>query len=154
MRVKIRDTAFGGGMLLISGLFWLETRKSQYQVAKEQDYGFDPAFFPRILLLLWALLSAVIILRALVSETEEVEAPLWHRFVYAVALTAFYMLAMNYIGFLFASIPYTAAFMLVFGYRHRVIMPLVAVVFPTVTWWIFVFPLHIPLPVSPWFTRL
>lgn len=154
MRVKFRDTAFAGGMLLINGLFWMETRKSQYQVAKEQDYGFDPAFFPQILLILWALLSVAIFLRALLSKTEEVEAPLWHRFIYAVVLTALYLLAMDHVGFLFASIPYAAAFMLIFGYRHPVIMPLVAVVFPTVTWWLFVFPLQIPLPISPWFTRL
>lgn len=154
MRVKVRDITFAGVLLAINGLLWLETWKSQYQQAQEQDYGFNPAFFPQILLTLWAILSVAIIVQTLLRDVGDVQAPVWHRFIYGVALTGLYLLAMNFVGFLLASIPYAAAFMFIFGYRHRYIMPLIAVVFPTVTWWVFVFLLQMPLPVSPWFTRL
>ena len=154
MREKTRDTVFAGVLLAVNGLFWLETQKPQYKQVQAQDYGFDPAFFPQILLVLWAIFSVVIIVCALLSQASEVESPVWRRFFYGVAITGIYLLAMSYIGFLFASIPFAAAFMLIFGYRHRIILPLIAVVFPTVIWWLFVFPLHMPLPISPWFSRL
>ena len=139
-------------MLAVNILLWRQSLKPEYADAQAQDYGFSPNFFPQILLSIWALLCVVMIVRAVILVRRDDEPPLWGRLFIAVALTAVYIFLVGEIGFLLASIPFAAAFMLLFGYRQPVVITAVTLVFPVATWWIFTELLKIYLPTSPWFT--
>lgn len=152
MNTNIRDIAFASAMLGLNAVFWRESFKPQYQDTLAQDYGFSPVFFPQIILSIWAILCGVIIIRALLTAKTTEEAPIWKNLFSAIALTAGYIFLVNQAGFLIASIPFAASFMIVFGYRRPVVIASVSLIFPVATWWIFTHPLQIVLPSSPWFT--
>lgn len=152
MTSRTRDIAFACAMLAINILIWMESLKPQYSDAQAQDYGFTPAFFPQILLSIWALLCVVLIVRSLVLARTEHAAPLWGRLFSAFLITGAYIFLVDQVGFLLASIPFAAGFMFIFGYRNPVVMAAVALVFPVATWWVFTHLLQIVLPTSPWFT--
>lgn len=154
MRKGVRDIIFGTCMLAVGGLLWWETSKPRYQADKVQDYGFDPAFFPRVLLGLWFLLTIVILARSVVVWSQEVEPQNWGRLAGSVVLSAAYIWLMDGIGFLFASVAFAIAIMVFLGLRRPMWIGLVGVLFPLLTWYCFVFLLQIPLPTSPWFVRL
>lgn len=140
-------------MLAINLLLWMESLKPQYSNAQEQDYGFSPAFFPQILLSVWTLLCVVMIVRSLILAKTEVAAPLWGKLFAAFVITGIYVALVDQIGFLMASVLFSAGFMYIFGYRRPVILTAVAVIFPVTTWWVFTHLLQIVLPTSPWFTN-
>ena len=154
MREGLRDIIFGAVMLVVAALLFLETTNPAYQQAGVLGYGFSPAFFPRILLIIWAALSVILIIRALPALHREIDKPDWGKLAGAVAITLGYIGLISLVGFAFASIVFAAALMLFLGYRQVVPVALVAVIFPLVTWYVFTFLLHISLPTSPWFNRL
>lgn len=154
MRVGVRDTSFGAVMLAAAGLLWLETGKEAYQEGGVLGYGFDPAFFPRILIVLWSAAALLLILRSIAFWAEQAAAPRWGMAGLAVALTGLYVLLIGKIGFLFASMAFMALLMPLMGYRRLPVILPVAVLFPIAVWYTFNFLLFIPLPTSPWFVRL
>ncbi|MEZ5738058.1 MAG: tripartite tricarboxylate transporter TctB family protein [Burkholderiaceae bacterium] len=154
MRQGLRDLLFSLLMLGIGGFLWWETTKDSYQQDKMQDYGFDPAFFPRILIGLWMAMAVVILLGSFRDWAARMEGQRWGKLAGALALTSAYAAAMHVIGFLFASIPFSALMMVWLGFRRPVIVMAIAVLFPLLTWYSFVHLLNIPLPVSPWFSRM
>ena len=154
MREGVRDIVFGIAMLAAAALLFLETTSPAYQQAGVLGYGFSPAFFPRILLIIWAALSIILIIRALPALHRQIDKPDWGKLAGAVAITLGYVGLIAVIGFAFASIVFAAAFMTFLGYRRVVPVALVALIFPLVTWYVFTFLLHISLPTSPWFNRL
>lgn len=141
-------------MLVIAGLLWLETSRPAYQDATVLGYGFNPGFFPRILIGIWAALAVLLVLRALPRWRVPIDRPDWHGVAGVVVITAGYVALMREIGFLFASMAFALALMLVLGYRQWLVVLPVALLFPLVTWYTFVFLLQIQLPTSPWFVRL
>ena len=154
MRQGFRDMLFSLGMLGVAGLLWWETSRPKYQADKLQDSGFDPAFFPRIMLGLWVIIGVALLVRSFKSWTVPAEAQNWPKLIGSLVLVAFYAAAINYLGFLFASIPFMALFVALLGFRRPVVLLVVAVLFPLITWYTFVHLLSISLPVSPWFTRM
>ena len=150
----LRDILFGAFALMCGAILWWETTKPKYQVDKVQDYGFDPAFYPRILIVIWVVLAIAIAVRGLKRMTVRMEPQRWFMFLGSAALTAAYMIAMDLIGFLFSSIAFALLIMPFLGFRKPLVIGLVAVLFPLATWYCFVFLLKIPLPTSPFFTRL
>lgn len=155
LRESSRDLVFGCLSLLTSGLLFLESTSDKY-VITAQDYGFNPVFFPRILLILWMLLSLVVVFRGVATfkrpsaePADSLERPLL-----AFLLTCAYTVLMHIVGFLFSSVLFCAAFMLLFGYRRLSVVLPTAVVFNVLVWYIFTFTLGVVLPASPWFDRL
>lgn len=152
MNSRIRDLVFTSVMLAINAFLWWQSGRPRYSNALAQDYGFDPNFFPKILLSIWAVLCVILIVRALVISQPDSPTPLWGRLLTAFILTAVYIFLVGQIGFLLATFPFAAAFMLLFGYRQPVVISTVTVIFPIATWWIFTKILKIYLPLSPWFS--
>ena len=150
----LRDIWFGAFAIAVGALLWWETTKPKYQVDKVQDYGFDPAFFPRILIVMWILLAAAMILRGLTRLKLPADEQDWRTLAGALACTFAYAAAINWIGFLFASIAFAAVIIPLLGFRKPLIALAIASLFPLATWYCFVFLLKIPLPASPWFTRM
>lgn len=151
MRQIVRETALGIVMLLLSALLWIETLKPQYLGNEDLNYGFPPSFYPRILLSIWAALSVLIVARAWMTPSTRVFHARWKRAATAVALTAAFLAAITQVGFLLASVPFMAAFMVALGYRRPVAVVLIALIFSVAGWWIMTGPLQITLPKSPWF---
>jgi putative tricarboxylic transport membrane protein len=151
---SIRDIAFGLVMLAGGGLFWWEMSKPRYQVDRMQDYGFDPVFFPRILIYIWLGLALLMVARALLFTGRPGDSQNWGAVLGTILLVFFYAGAISFVGFLFASVPFAAALMLFLGFRRPLIVGAVSLLFPLVTWYCFNFLLNIPLPTSPWFVRM
>ena len=153
MSSRLRDIVFFSLLLIVNLLLWRHSLLPQYTNIQAQDYGFSPNFFPQILLSFWAVICAFLILRALVSADVKEATPLWGRLLTAITLTGVYVLLVGQIGFLLASIPFAASFMLLFGYRKYIVIGAVTIIFPIATWWIFTKVLKIYLPMSPWFSN-
>lgn len=125
------------------------------------DYGFSPVFFPEILLFVWLALSLLLAAKATLSilssatnlgrETSETS---FVKPFLCFCLSVFYTFLITKIGFLFASIIFSIFFIRLFGYdRWSVAIP-ISLIFPIVIWYVFNFSLHVPLPTSPWFSRI
>jgi len=151
---SIRDIALGLAMLAGGGLFWWEMSKPRYQVDRMQDFGFDPVFFPRILIYIWLGLALLMVIRALLSPGRSSAGQNWVTVIGTIVLILLYAAAIGFVGFLFASVPFAAAFMLYLGFRRPLIVVAVSLLFPLVTWYCFNYLLSIPLPTSPWFVRM
>lgn len=154
MSQGLRDVVLGTFALLCSLALWWETTKPQYHGDNFQDYGFDPAFYPRILIAIWALLAIGVALRGLREMNVPMPEQNWLPLGGSVVIVAAYMVAMDYIGFLFASVAFSFVIMPFLGFRNPIIVGLVAILFPLATWYCFVFLLKIPLPTSPFFVRM
>ena len=154
MQRSIRDIAFGLVMLAGGAVFWWEMSKPRYQVDRMQDYGFDPVFFPRILIYIWLGLALLMVARALLFTGRAGDSQNWGAVLGTILLVLLYAGAISFVGFLFASVPFAAALMLFLGFRRPLIVGAVSLLFPLVTWYCFNFLLSIPLPTSPWFVRM
>lgn len=154
MRRDRLDVIFGAAMLVVAGFLWREAARLAAGDTGFFGFGFDPGFFPRILLGFWALLAAVVLARGLRGAAGRTETPQWGRLALLMGLTALYVLGITTIGFAFASVAFLLVLLPVLGCRRPVVVLPVAVIFPLVTWYVFVFFLQIVLPVSPWFDRI
>lgn len=147
---SIRDAVLGSVMLVIAALLWIETTRPQYDGIAALNYGFPPSFYPRILLTIWIAMALAILVKSRRTGAAAPVQRLGHLILYMV-LTAAYVLLVGAAGFLLASIPFTAAFMLAMGYRQPVAIAVISILFPIVVWWVMTAPLKIVLPTSPWF---
>lgn len=119
--------------------------------------GRGPVFFPRILLVIIALLSAAVMAQSLLRGqlAEDGSTPFEWRQALSVALaaavTGLYLYLIYVVGYLLASIAFSFVLPLVFGYRRWIAIAVFAAVYATVTWYVFEVIFHIVLPKSPWF---
>ena len=119
--------------------------------------GRGPMFFPRILLGIMLFLSTGVLIQSLTrgNAAEDGATAFAWRDVLPVAaaavITGVYLYLIYVIGYLFASVAFSFALPLVFGYRRWAITAAFAVVYATVTWYVFEMIFRIVLPKSPWF---
>lgn len=156
MRQGILDLAFGSAMLATGALLFHESFApgSSQLLAGHQ---FSPMFYPRILLVIWMLLSLTLIGRAVLLLKSDLLADrlnvlrvgacmVWCGIYVAWLVPA--------VGFLIASVPFAFVLTIFLGARHKVWVPTVSIVFPVAVWYVFQSILSIPLPRSPWFLNL
>jgi hypothetical protein len=154
---------FSLGSILAAVLLLVHAGSEKY-VAGIADYGFSPVFFPEILLIVWLGLSLVLAIKSFLGMRLELEDPDALSLekdanriappILCLILTVLYSVLMVQIGFLFSSVLYSIAFMLIFGYRRMLAILLISTIFPVILWYVFNFSLHMPLPTSPWFSRI
>lgn len=155
MRRAALDLVFGLVLLAIGGFLFWETMQPKYADTMGLGVASDPAFYPQLLLSVWLLVAAILVLRALRDHgVGRIESQNWAGLFGIVLLTGAYVWLMGRIGFLFASISFVLAAALALGYRRAWIALLIAVGFPALVWYLFVFVLQITLPFSPWFDRI
>ena len=121
------------------------------------DYGFSPVFLPLILIYAWLGLSVLILLRGLALRKKQANTGAkidLSRSVIGFLLTCAYAFLMLKIGFFAASVLYAFSFMTILGYRRKIPLLGVSVIFPALMWYVFTFLLNVSLPVSPWFSRI
>ena len=155
-----RTLKFGAASALCAVLLLIHARSERYS-AGMADYGFSPVFFPEILLFFWLGLSLLLAFKAWVeirgSKPEVPNVLSEHSFrrpVMCFGVTTVYSVLILQIGFLFASMLFAIIFIRLFGYKKWAVAIPIAIVFPVVIWYVFNFSLHVPLPVSPWFSRI
>ena len=153
MRRGTQDILFGAVMLAIAAFFWWESGAARYQTAMV-GHSFGPAFYPRILLVLWLLLAGLLVARGAVRRGEPVAAQAWRPLAGFVAITGAYIWLVTAIGFLFSSVLLCLASTIYLGYRRPVPVVAVSLGVPLLLWYLFVFVIRMPLPASPWFDRI
>ena len=161
MRQKAQRTlSFGAASILCAIVFLIHANSDRYS-AGIADYGFSPVFFPEILLFFWLGLSLLLILKAWIEiRGLKPDAPnvfserSYRRPMMCFGITSLYSVLILQIGFLFASMLFAIIFIRLFGYKKWAVAIPIAIVFPVVIWYVFNFSLHVPLPVSPWFSRI
>ena len=113
-------------------------------------------FVPRIFLIAWMVLAALIaIVAGRDGEADGVFAGVaWRRLWIIIAIVAVAAVAMMEIGFVFACLPAFIVFVAVFGYRRYGITIVVGALFVFALWALFLEVFRLPLPISPWFGTL
>jgi hypothetical protein len=151
-----RDIGFSVLSIVIALGLLYESYLPKY-AAGAGDYGFNPVFFPTILIYLWLTLSVFILLKGLATrsiQNQPKSEVSFSRPLIGFLLTGGYAYLMPIIGFTIASVLYAALFMAILGYRRLIPLLAVATLFPILMWYVFTFLLNVPLPVSPWFDRI
>lgn len=125
--------------------------------AGEPMYGdVSTVFVPRMFLIVWMVVAALIAVRA--DGSGEEDAPFanvaWGRLWTIIAIVAITSVAMIEIGFVFACIPAFIIFVTVLGYRRYGVTVVIGAVFVLVLWLLFLEVFRLPLPISPWFGTL
>lgn len=151
-----RDVGFSLLSIAISLALLYEGYRPKYE-AGAGDYGFSPVFLPLILIYAWLGLSVLILLRGLALRKKQANTGAkidLSRSVIGFLLTCAYAFLMLKIGFFAASVLYAFSFMTILGYRRKIPLLGVSVIFPALMWYVFTFLLNVSLPVSPWFSRI
>jgi len=148
-----RDVLFCLLMLMLNAVLWLEM--SSYSKDSLLDYGFDPVFFPRILLIIWAVLCVALTLRArrVVDATEN--GLRGRRMLISMTIVIVYVLLMSVAGFIASSVLFMAIFAIFVGDVRRVPAITAAFLFPLGLWYLFsqVVSIAPPSP-APWILAL
>ncbi len=149
MSRKQIELMFSGFMLLLGIGFMYHTFDPEYQ---QMGIGAQvgPIFYPRILLVVWLLLSVGMLIEAAVKNGAKGKDISWKNALLMLLLIGLCVAAMEYIGFLLSSVAFFFISCLIFGYRRYFIMVPVSIAFPVGLWLIFVHVLNIPLPTSMW----
>lgn len=126
----------GGGVLLgVSVLLYAQTVGVGFS---HTEIARDPVFYPRLLLILLALVSIGLVVRALIGkEADRPPVPVWSRFLAVALLTAAYFLLFDVVGFLIASLVLMPALTVLLGYRRPLVIVLVTVIFVIAVWYCF-----------------
>ena len=150
MRRGVLSAIFGGAFLLGAAALWWESTSEKYAFTGTGTVK-NAVFYPRILLIGVFILATVVVVRGLVRRGEPVERSDWLTLAGMVVVTSAYTLLLPQIGFLFSSVLFVAVLPVLLGYRHLFVVLPLAVIFPSLTWYIFWITLKMSLPKSPWF---
>jgi hypothetical protein len=115
------------------------------------DMG-SPAWIPRGVAVCLLGAASLLLIRALRGQSlmlpGRLEGADRNRVLWVAVLTGLYVIFMDRLGFITASVPYLFGFVLVLGERRWVRLALFAVVVPVVTYLVFDRTLNVPLPVG------
>lgn len=155
MRQGTLDLVVSVTMLAIA-LFLLWESTDQRYVERVPGHAFGPMFYPRLMLAIWALLSVVLIVRGVMLLRTDAAVPRlqWGNLLAVLVITGVYMWLVTVLGFFFSSAAFMVGALVFLGFRHLLWLPVIAIGFPLVTWYVFQYLLRIPLPSSPWFGQI
>ncbi len=135
--MKLNDAIWGALLLLLSVALLVHIQS--FPKIPGQQYG--PASFPGVIAVGLAVCAALLIIKGLAARTHGHERAHWiafepwtrsHRHLLAFTVTlgvnAFYIVAVDRLGFIPTGVVYLAALFAVFGVRTRWILPLALVV--------------------------
>lgn len=144
------DAVYGGVLLLIGALLMASTFDPKYQGF---GIGSDltPVFFPRLLLSLWLILSAIILVRGFMAGAADWPYQMKARCAGVVVVVLGCTWAMTVVGFLFAMIPCFMIVSVLLGYRRPLPIVVFGLLVPILTWFVFTEMIEVFLPTSPWF---
>jgi len=144
-----------GLLLLCIGCGLLaHTYDSQY-LNDQIDVQFGPMFYPTLILVMWILLSLGMIVEGLlkspVTSQNKLNMPMLVMFS---LLAVFFIIILDYAGFLISSIFFFLLSSLIIGWRKPISLIATGILFPLITWYVFEHLMHLPLVHSVWFTGI
>jgi putative tricarboxylic transport membrane protein len=152
--MKLNDAVWGALLLLFSVVLLVHVQS--FPRIPGQKVG--PALFPGILAVGLGVCALLLVIKGLASRREGGERAEWvalepwtrqHHYVLAFALTVgvnvFYILAVDWLGFIVTGVIYLGALLWVFGVKRTWIVPL-ALVVTLVIHYAFYKLLKVPLP--------
>lgn len=147
---RIGSLAVTLAFLALAAVLLIESFRDDYHLSRASA-AMGPAFFPRIVLALILGLGSLVIIDTIRKGKEAADTSGFWRVIGLVVLTTVYGIAMDWIGFVFASIPYVIATAALLGYRRWEWIVPVAIAYAFAIWFLFQKVLLIILPASPWF---
>ncbi len=149
-----RDVLYGAVMLGFGAFLLWEASDPKYR-SMGVGTPFDPVFYPRILLYIWMAVASAVTLRGLVRrEAPPKETHDWVKLAVITGVIGAYTFSISFLGFFFSSVLLCGTVCLFLRVKQPVLLVIFSVLFPLATWFTFVHLLALPLPVSPWFSRL
>jgi len=152
--MKINDAVWGALLILLSVALLVHVRS--FPTIPGQKIG--PALFPAIIAVGLAVCASLLIFRGIAARKREGVGGAWIRaddwvrsprhllaFVLTIAVNVFYILAVDWLGFIPVGVIYLSVLFLVFGVRPLWIGPL-AIVVTLVIHYAFYKLLKVPLP--------
>lgn len=146
MLKKTQDLALSALILMSFAVLWREVLTLEANRNPMFDYGVGPVFFPKVLLVIWAILGIAIGLRAFAHGDVRAELHRYRRLAAGVAATALYLLSIPVLGFLLSSMIFGSLFPRLLGFGSTVWALIIGVLFSAAAWVVFTKFLGIVLP--------
>lgn len=133
------------GLFLVAVALFLSTFQQSFTAS---DMAQSPMFFPRIILVLWMVLSAIALVQTV--QEHDVAPPIasWARIVIVIAAAMVYANAIGSEGFFLPSVVFALISLPAFGIRSPLLVLLFAVLVPGSLVLLFNHTLGMPLPTS------
>ena len=150
--MRARSFAFFFTLTLAGvGLFW-----HSFDAGYEKSAGNAGAtmLFPRIILTAWIVCAAGATIDAWISAAPAGERWVFGRMLGFVIAVGACIALVPWIGFLFASIPFAAISLILFGFRSYLTVPVFALLLPLSIWILFSYFIQVGLTTSPWFGQV
>lgn len=147
MRKEIVDITAGGILLLLSVAGYLMAG----QFGNGNPYG--PDFFPKLILILLALTSALLVVGAVLKLKKDSDSPAIRidrstvgKILLFVGVLIAYILLFFVAGFIVSTILFLLVAQWIFGVRKLALLGTVSVIVPVVLYFVFTTAFKIPLP--------
>lgn len=150
MNYKYQEALFSALMLLI-GLFLLaHTYMDRYQNLLTGDDVLAPMFYPRVVLVGWCLMAALMVVNALRLPQTLRKAFNVKQVLLAMLMMAAMLALLVCFGFMAGAIPFVFAFSLYLGHRRKWQAAVASLVIPLLLYVIFDRLLAVSLPTPLW----
>ena len=144
MKRSILDIVYGLGLLGIAGFFYWTTIGL---VRPGTSFADDAYWYPRLVLALMAILSIVLIARAVFAATGEiVQGPRWGALFTAMAIVGGYVVLFTWAGFVISTVIFFPVFAYGVGYRRILHLAIASPLVTAVTWYAFYYGLGMTPP--------
>ena len=139
-------------LLCIGGGLLAHTYDPQY-ISDQVDVQFGPMFYPTLILVSWLSLSLAMIVEGILKSpvTTQTKLNLPMLIMFSL-LVVFFIIILDYAGFLISSIFFFLISSLIMGWRKPISLIATGILFPLITWYVFEHLMHLPLAHSVWFT--
>jgi len=147
------------GILILIAAAAIDVSRGFPKTAVSTDIGagYFPLVYSGILIVLCVLMAANHLLTqksrqqdagALAADQEPQGRPQYFKAAIAIVATFISLFLMPFVGYTVVCLAYMTSMMWVFGYRHRLWNPLIAVIVTVVLYGTFAWGLQVPLPVG------
>ena len=151
MRAPSVTTMTAAAFLIFWGTMWFWAEGSSFAEG-DGSLAYDPLFYPRVIIVLGAVLAFVVLLYGLWKHVPDDASGQDSRAAFlAMALSAAFLLTLKLLGFFLSSAIFTAAFAFLFGYRRPFRVVTTWALTAGFVWLAFTEGLQAPLPSWPIF---
>ena len=153
MREGTSNILSGSIIIFIGIAMLLETTKTQY-AGMGEGIGTGPAFFPRILMGAFIVTGMLTILNGIRQKGDFLPSINRRKVFIFILITSVLFFSVSHLGFLFSAFPFLMIAMWVMGFRKKILIAFISLVFSLCSWYLFNFVFEIILPTSPWFINV
>ncbi len=150
MREGTSNILSGSIIILFGVAMLLEMAKAQY-AGMGEGLGTGPAFFPRILMGAFIITGLLTILNGVRKKGNLLEPINKGKIFVFILITSVLFFSVSCLGFLFSVFPFLLVAMWVMGFRKKLLIVVISLIFSLSSWYLFNFVFEIILPTSPWF---